>query len=335
MKAAHPDAAPSARSHPGETLRTAREQRGLDVADVARQLNLTAQSVRRIEAGEFSQLPGATFTRGYVRAYAKLLGLEPDRLVAEFDQFTGSQAEGSKVSNLQQIEAPVRPAQRLIKPLSVVFMLALGGLSFLWWQAQQPQPVAESPLAVIEHVEVEVADGSTEIHPLDEPEDQARALALSGQDSLLPAEAPVGEPGPVVEAAGSPASQGEGTPAVEPAAEPVAAAAAPAEAVPAAQTAATPSAAEPAAAAPAMAPGEALVELSFTASCWIRLTDANGKELLGGLRHSGEQLQAIGKAPLELHLGFARGAQLKVNGQPYDITPHLQGETARLKQLGL
>ncbi|MNW02839.1 Cytoskeleton protein RodZ [compost metagenome] len=53
--------------------------------------------------------------------------------------------------------------------------------------------------------------------------------------------------------------------------------------------------------------------------------------LFSALKRKGERLQLAGKAPLELRLGFARGAQVSYNGQAVDVTPHITGETARIK----
>lgn len=86
-------------------------------------------------------------------------------------------------------------------------------------------------------------------------------------------------------------------------------------------------------AAPTVTPaaGEARVNLQFTADCWTQLTDANGKVLLMALKRRGESVELVGKAPLELRLGFARGAQVLVDGQSVDVTPFIHNETARLK----
>ena len=76
MKAAHPEVAAATRQNPGETLRQARESKGLSQAEVARKLNLTVSSLNNLEAGAFDKLPGHTFARGYIRAYAKLFEME-------------------------------------------------------------------------------------------------------------------------------------------------------------------------------------------------------------------------------------------------------------------
>ena len=70
MKAAHPEVLAVPRVNPGESLRKAREGRGWTIAEVTGQLNLTPQRLSQIEHGAFDKLPGHTFGRGYVRAYA-------------------------------------------------------------------------------------------------------------------------------------------------------------------------------------------------------------------------------------------------------------------------
>ena len=71
MKAAHPEVVAATRVNPGETLRQARESNGWSLAEVALKLNLTVASLGNLEAGAFDKLPGHTFARGYIRAYAK------------------------------------------------------------------------------------------------------------------------------------------------------------------------------------------------------------------------------------------------------------------------
>ena len=338
MKAAHPEVLAVPRVNPGETLRKAREGRGWTIAEVAAQLNLTPQRLSQVEQGAFDKLPGHTFARGYVRAYAKLLDIDQNRLVLEFDQFTGSDAAGSSVHSLGRIEEPVSYSQRILRMVSFVLLLALAGLSFFWWQEQADRRAADLASTSLEHVEVDGADGTTQIHPLDEPEDQAVEAAQLDAGVTLPpltegaAELPSATG---TEAAAVVAPQIEppqnlndtaGTPAV-----PASSAEAPpegADAVPAVSSAPAPATAP----APVQAAaGEAVVSLTFIADCWTQLTDANGKVLFSALKRKGDSLEVVGKAPLELRLGFARGAQVSLNGSPVDVAPFISGETARLK----
>ena len=184
MKAAQPEVAAAHRVNPGEALRAARESRGWSVAEVATQLNLTPMRLNQLEAGEFEKLPGNTFSRGYIRAYAKLLGLEQAPLVADFDQFTGSNATGASVHALGRIEEPTRYSQSILRLVSFLLLLGVGSACFYWWQEQGWQ-IDDLKSVGLGHVEVEGADGSTQIHPLDEPEDQAVAAAQS-QGTELP-----------------------------------------------------------------------------------------------------------------------------------------------------
>lgn len=322
MKAAHPEGLAVPRINPGETLREARESRGWTVAEVAAQLNLTSQRLNQVEQGAFDKLPGHTFARGYVRAYAKLLELDQNRLVLEFDQFTGSDAAGSSVHSLGRIEGPVSYSQRILRMVSFVLLLALAGLSFFWWQEKTERQSEDLAANSLEHVEVDGADGTTQIHPLDEPEDQAVEAAQMESETVLPLQ-PEGTPAMPEPAIAETAS--ENAQAVEPL-SPVAEAAAPVavETLPAAS-------AEPAATPLQAGAGEAVVSLNFIADCWTQLTDANGKVLFSALKRKGDSLQLTGKAPLELRLGYARGAQVSLNGSPVDVAPFISGETARLK----
>ncbi len=348
MTTSHSDAVAAIRINPGETLRKARENRNLSLKDVAAQLNLTPTALTHLEAGAFDRLPGHTFARGYIRAYAKLLGMDQNRLVVEFDHYTGTDASGSPVHSIGQIEQPVRLAQSLMRLVSVALLGLLVVAGYFWWQEQSASRDAlKSPIA-LEHVEVESADGTTQIHPLDEPEDQAVQVAEVDVEVVQPAPTePVA--GSQTEAAPT-ADVAAPAPAVQPGATPVVAApaASPAAVNPTAQAVAvvTPPAAAvtpqlepapaavtppPAPATPVAGPGEGLVGIRFTANCWVQLTDANGKVLFSALKRAGETVELAGKTPLELRLGYASGAQVSFNGQPVDVAPFTSGETARMK----
>jgi cytoskeleton protein RodZ len=325
MKAAPSEVTQPTPTNPGESLRQAREIKGWSVAEVATQLNLTPQRLAQIEAGAFDKLPGTTFARGYIRAYAKLLEMDQSRLVMEFDQFTGTDATGSSVHALGRIEEPVRYSQSILRLVSFLLLLALIGAGFLWWQ-DQGRPGASLADLGLEHVEVEGADGTTQVHSLAEPEDQA-VVDAQGSEQSSPLLLPV-EPGEAPE---------ESTAAEQPAAQ--SAAPESASEAPAAPVSNEPAVAASAPAAEPVAPvavpaGQGALNVQFTADCWTQVTDADGKVLLSALKRSGERIELTGKAPMELRLGFARGAQVTYNGQSVDIAPHMTGETARLK-LGL
>lgn len=331
MKVADPEVVAAARTNPGETLRLARESRGWTLPEVATRLNLTQVSLANLEAGAFDRLPGHTFARGYIRAYAKLMGMDQGPLVEAFDQATGTNGKGSEVHGLGRIEEPVRLSHNLLRIVSLVLLVALVGGGFIWWQDQYGSH-REASSVPMEHVEVESADGTTQIHPIDEPDAPAGNTTQSGviqppvpgqveqpapsAPSQPEAAAPVQQPAPV---------QNHGQPAVS----------APANSAVTAPAAGTQGAASQVPApitqvAPAAA-GEGQVRIAFVADCWYQITDGNGKVVLNGLKHKGDSVDYSGKPPFQIRLGFARGAEVSYNGQPVDLKPFTSGETARVK----
>ncbi len=325
MKAAHPEVVAANRVNPGETLRLARESNGWSLEEVALKLNLTTTSLGNLENGAFDKLPGHTFARGYIRAYAKLLGTDQAILVQQFDQFTGTDSQGSNVHGLGRIEEPVRVSHTILRIVSLLLLIAVIGGGFIWWQDQTSLRSKDLVSNALEHVEVESADGTTQIHPLDEPEDQAVAQgeAAAGTNlDLQAAQPPVDACTESAPAAVAPAPAVPATPA------PATAAQAPAAPVP---TPVAPTVAAPVAQAPASVAGDGRLQITYVADCWTQVTDGNGKVLFSALKRKGDTLDQVGKPPLTLRLGFARGAQVAYNGQPVDVAPFTSGETARLK----
>ncbi|MBC3209139.1 helix-turn-helix domain-containing protein [Pseudomonas sp. SWRI111] len=343
MKAAHPEVVAANRVNPGETLRQARESNGWSLAEVALKLNLTVTSLSNLEAGAFDKLPGHTFARGYIRAYAKLLGMDQTVLVQQFDQSTGTDSQGSNVHALGRIEEPVRVSHTILRIVSLLLLVAVIGGGFVWWQDQTSLRSKDLTTLAPEHVEVEGADGTTQIHPIDEPEDQAVAenqadgsTALALPQSETSAESTGAEPAAPATGAATPAPTAPAAPAATPAAPVVAAPAtpaAPAPAVPNAPAPAVTAPVAPAPAAPAAAPvaGQGQVAVQFVADCWTQVTDGSGKVLFSGLKRKGDSLSVAGKPPFAVRLGYARGAQVSYNGQAVDVAPFTSGETARLK----
>ncbi|MFC0708500.1 RodZ domain-containing protein [Azorhizophilus paspali] len=342
MNASQTESTAAASVNPGEILRKGREANDWSLAQVAGHLHLPARTLALLEAGEFERLPGHTFARGYVRSYAKLLGMDQVRLVEAFDRYTGTDAKGSEVHSLGNIEQPVRLSQGILRLVGLALILLLVGSGLFWWQERSAYQGVRNALNLA-HVEVDSADGTTQIHPLDEPEDQAVAQALQPAE---PQSRPAPLSGAVVVPNGSPAA-GATPPSPLPLARgtdrvPVESAPAPvAPATPAPAVASVPQAAPATAVLPEAAPasppvepaaGEGLLNIRFTADCWAQVIDARGKVLLRGLKRAGDTLELRGQKPLDVRLGFAHGAEVSLDGQPVDLAPHtVRGATARLK----
>jgi cytoskeleton protein RodZ len=78
----HPNPAPATRLTLGAQLATARAAHEWSIEHVASQLNLAPRQIQALEADNYGALPGMASVRGFVRAYAKLLKVDADPLVA-------------------------------------------------------------------------------------------------------------------------------------------------------------------------------------------------------------------------------------------------------------
>lgn len=135
-------------SDPGDALRAAREMRGLSVGDVAQALKLAPRQVEAIETNAFAELRGATFARGFVRNYARFLGLDPQPLLQAIDQqLAPQQVELAPPSNAAgSMPQPGKRSSLLAPALAAVLLLlaaVLAGWQLGWFQP--PSPVATTP----------------------------------------------------------------------------------------------------------------------------------------------------------------------------------------------
>ena len=76
---------------PGELLARKREALGMTVQEVADELRITKYYVHSLEENAFDRLPGDVFVRGYIRAYAVLLKLDPQVLINVFNEYAHKQ----------------------------------------------------------------------------------------------------------------------------------------------------------------------------------------------------------------------------------------------------
>lgn len=68
----------------GDTLRNARERKGMDLATAARRLRIRADILQAIEDGDFSRMPPRGYTRNMVNAYARLVGVNPSEVTERY-----------------------------------------------------------------------------------------------------------------------------------------------------------------------------------------------------------------------------------------------------------
>jgi hypothetical protein len=110
----------------GETLAQARHQAGLTVAQVSKQTRIRETIIREIEADDYSECGGDFYTRGHIRAIAKVVGADPEPLVQEYDTLFRAPGVAGTVSLQELLAASGRAGQRRPPDLPAVRAAAAG-----------------------------------------------------------------------------------------------------------------------------------------------------------------------------------------------------------------
>ncbi len=100
---------------PGNKLREARSARSLSLEDIANVTRIPRSSLEHIEEGRFERLPAPVFVRGFIRNYARAVGLDPAAVVRLYDLTTGDRSAediepDGAVAGRARAVSPVRTA---------------------------------------------------------------------------------------------------------------------------------------------------------------------------------------------------------------------------------
>ena len=116
---------------PGERLRRAREEKGLSQEEACKHLRLSTSYMRALEQDDYERLPEAPFIKGYLRNYARFLGLPAEELARQFQQRVDEMRQDEREREQAALdEAPSNREWRLpaLAVLVVVLLVAVG-----WW----------------------------------------------------------------------------------------------------------------------------------------------------------------------------------------------------------
>lgn len=175
----------------GATLAAGREALGITQTEAADVLNLTQRTIAALEADDYDNLPGWVYASGYIRAYARMLGLDADDLVARSSAMR--QESANAVPKKEEATPAARrrvnkmPIQLTLRQWGyVVFgVLALVVLVSFFDEIPRPeqhQAVAQQPLSETPAAASELA--ATVNDDLNEPlADDAATVATTAQDT--------------------------------------------------------------------------------------------------------------------------------------------------------
>lgn len=179
----------------GERLRREREMRGVTINEIAESTKISRRHLESLENEDFDSLPGGIFNKGFVRAYARYLGLDEDQAVADYAAASNEEPEPEDKFPLEVHDQPdpkLNP-KRSTLPLIVAF-LALLVILAIFWSRNKGRPT--------ENPEGSAATGNA-------PESN-RVPALT--NTPPPRETPAARPEPSAPAASTPAAEAATSP---------------------------------------------------------------------------------------------------------------------------
>lgn len=303
---------------PGAMLRRAREDLRLAPDNVASILRLSSKQILLLEDDNYDSLPGPTYVRGYLRSYAQLLGLSPDRVVDAYQQYCRLLAPPPAEAATSAPSAAMRAADndQMTRWVAIAVGVVVLLLVVFWWKGR------DDSASVARKTDISTTYVTESGAVIRDP--AAGATIESTPATALPAREPA-RPGTATVPAASPAAAP--TPAAVKPAAPTPTASAPTKT----PAAATPAVTTPAVATPVLAavgPRGRLV-LRATQESWADVRDARQGRLLYENLTPGRVVTLEGVSPLSVFLGNAEGVQVEYNGQAVDVSRHKRGPMAR------
>ncbi|WP_336989006.1 cytoskeleton protein RodZ [Aeromonas hydrophila] len=290
---------------PGQLLRNAREQLGWTREQVASRIHLRLTLIAAIESDTYDKHTSHTFIRGYLRTYAKLVGIPEETILAAYDKLGLTPPDNIDMQSFSRRSRQQANDSRL-KVVTWLVILVLIALSVAWWwQSTARRSAGDEALAATEM-------GATSNTP----------------SATVPPAVDVADP--VVAPATSAAAATSADPVASAAVitMPVDASSAVATtAVATSAATATQPAADTAASEPAKVPQ---LKMSFTADCWLDVKDAKGKTLFSGLKKANDELVLEGPEPLKFIIGAPMAVNIEYQGKSIDMSRYNNGRTARL-----
>jgi cytoskeleton protein RodZ len=284
----------------GASFRKAREAAGLPLEKIAVDTRITTRFLLAIESEEFHLLPGGIFNRGFIRAYAERLGMDPDRAVADYDSLCAGVEEPLEV--LRNAErASTRRTERNFYPLAAAILVLLIGGYY----------VANRHFSSISSVTQRTAAAQ----PASAPVAQAAAVQEEVAPKLdaVPAQPPVPVPAvtPTVVSTTGPGISAYPPPPVPIRVEETNRAPLAAAIPPVPVTSATPTAT---AITGSPAASVLVLDVDIKDVTWIRVS-ADGAVVLADNLQAGATRRFSAERSLDITIGNAAGVSLKINGR--------------------
>ncbi|MCG6281166.1 cytoskeleton protein RodZ [Vibrio diabolicus] len=295
----------------GTLLKNKRESLGMSQKQVADRLRLRVSVIEDIENNRFESQQVATFTRGYLRSYAKFVGLDEKMVLTALEQTADVKPQEQEIE-MQSFSRKTKDEKhnsRIMLLTWVIGLVIIGISAAWWWQNQQENSLTK-----------EVTDSSVEA-----PKPTAQELA--DIDLMTAEELIASTPEEVVSTSNDVVETSEV--AVEQGSDPLLAETENTTSVDSEEPVAVIETAEEEQPAPVVPEGMTLLTMKFKADCWIQVKDTNGKTLVSGTHKPGQDVELTGKAPFKVILGAPEGVTMTFASEPVDLSGYTSGKVAR------
>ena len=313
-----------AQPSPGSLLKAARENAGLSIEQIAAKLHLKVSSIEDIEGDHFDPNISTTFTRGYLKLYAKHVGVDETGVLEAYEGMNTEHKEPAKLQSFSRRVARQASDDRLMLVTYLIIAVVIA-LVILWWFQQSDSETVSHSAAQPNTETAVVTDAG-----VPQTDTQARDAAV-GAEPQPHQEATLAEKVPEQPDISTSVDtlENDTETAIEAATQ--VAQDATAETQPPVNAPAVEVAAEPTDASVQNDTPQASIELVFTFSgdCWMNLTDATGEAIAYGVKAGGRVMPVSGVPPFEVTLGAPEVVQISYNGEPVDMSGFQAGRTAR------
>ncbi|MDC5854577.1 cytoskeleton protein RodZ [Vibrio europaeus] len=298
----------------GTLLKNKRESLGLSQKQIADRLRLRVSIIENIESNNFTSDQVATFTRGYLRSYARAVGIAESEVLCALDGCEETQPEEQEMKSFSHKTKREAHDSRIMT-LTLGIVIVVLGISSVWWWQNQEKSMESLTDQTDQEIQLEQA---TENQPLDFTTlTEADLEPAVGEDAIQALDSTAA---PVIEEVVS----------SEPVTTEIVEETQPVQAVPVSETkdVVKPEPVEETATTEQAAVANLLV-MSFSDDCWIQVKDASGKTLSTGVKKAGQSLNLSGNLPYSVILGAPENVSMTLASEPVDLSGYTSGKVAR------
>ncbi|HHR5900326.1 TPA: cytoskeleton protein RodZ [Providencia alcalifaciens] len=291
----------------GQLLSRAREHMGLTQEAVAERLCLKVSTVKEIEQDIHPAGVEPTFLRGYIRLYARMVGIPENDINSLLKSDVPAQTPN--VSPMQSYSLGKKRKKRegwLMKLTWLIVIILIAMIGIWWWQDHNAQQ--KDLLTMANQNDLVLTQQDTSSEPVSNITVDA---PLANNNSAEQA-----EPAPVLTDAQTTSTNTE-TDGVKTIPLPNAPQTIPS--VDRVQADATQTADMPAVTSNGLT-------LNFSGQCWLEIRDANNKVLFSGMKNSGDKLELDGAQPYRLNIGAPANVTVQFQGKDVDLSRFIKAK---------